>query len=104
MVTAAISQTGQAGVAAAVDTGAGQSAGTRVQFITRGADATRTAWALAHWAVAQADTLTVVGVSVDGKQWRRQDVDARLATHDLGRRRDRRRQRHRGREVAGGTS
>jgi hypothetical protein len=76
VVAAAAAQTGLAGVAAPANTDAGQVAGTRVQFITRGADAGGTAWALAHWAVAQAAALAVVSVSVDGRQWRRQDVEA----------------------------
>ncbi len=36
-------------------------------------DATRRAWSLAQWAVAQADNLHVVGVAVDGQVWSRQD-------------------------------
>jgi len=76
VVTAATAQTGQKGVAAPADASATPAVGTRVQFITRGTDSTRAAWALAQWAVAQAANLTVVTVSVDGKQWRRADVDA----------------------------
>ena len=38
-----------------------------------GPDATRRAWSLAQWAVAQADGLHVVSVAVDGQIWARQD-------------------------------
>lgn len=38
--------------------------------------ASRRAWVLAHWAVAYADTLDVVRVTADGREWRRDDPDA----------------------------
>jgi len=39
-------------------------------------DTARLGWAVAQWAVASADRLDVVAVSVDGSAWRREDVDA----------------------------
>lgn len=47
-----------------------------------GAETDRLAWALAQWAVASADRLDIVAVTVDGSTWRREDLDAGWADTD----------------------
>ena len=55
----------------------GQDAGAALAITTGdGEGGTRRGWALAHWAVASADALDVVRVSVDGRQWQRSEPDA----------------------------
>jgi hypothetical protein len=48
---------------------------TALRFAVSGKDNTRTAWALAHWAVARAEALDVVSIETDGKQWTRSRSD-----------------------------
>lgn len=51
-------------------------AGTALRFGAMRAEPQRLAWAVAQWAVARADTLGVVAVEVDGRQWRRDESTA----------------------------
>ena len=46
-------------------------AGSALRFVPTAREPVRTAWALAQWAVAGADTYGVTAVEVDGRQWRR---------------------------------
>jgi hypothetical protein len=64
LVTAAARETGRKGTAATAD-------GASVRFTLTGRDSVQLSWALAQWAVARADALSVVSVQVDGKQWQR---------------------------------
>ncbi len=64
LVTAASQETGRTGTA--IGTG-----GTTIRFTVTGTDRVRLSWGLAQWAVARAAGLQIVGVQVDGKQWRR---------------------------------
>lgn len=51
--------------------------GTSLAVTTGEGDAgLRRAWALAHWAVASAESLGIVRVGVDGRQWQRADPGA----------------------------
>ena len=68
LVAAADREAGRKGVAA---TSNGTADGASVRFSLAGREGARLSWALAQWAVARADGLTVVAVEVDGKQWRR---------------------------------
>jgi hypothetical protein len=67
---AAERETGAAGVADRADP-----AGTAVRFAATGREAARTAWVVAHWAVARADALQIVSVETDGRRWRRDRPD-----------------------------
>jgi hypothetical protein len=69
LVAAANKEAGRRGVTANPD-GAG------VRFSLSGQESPRLGWALAQWAVARAEALSVVSVQVDGKQWRRDQPDA----------------------------
>lgn len=69
LVAAADKEAGRRGVAAGPD-GAG------VRFSLAGQESSRLGWALAQWAVARAEALSVVSVQVDGKQWRRDKPNA----------------------------
>ena len=64
LVAAADREAGRTGVAAGAD-------GASVRFSLAGREGARLSWALAQWAVARADGLSVVAVEVGGKQWRR---------------------------------
>jgi len=67
LVTAATTTTGRAGTALAGGDGHA------VRWAPAAKEPTRTAWALAQWAVASADALGVVAVEVDGKHWQRSE-------------------------------
>lgn len=69
VVTAAEQETGRKGVPATAD-------GASVRFSLAGREGARLSWALAQWAVARADGLSVVAVQVDGRQWQRDTPDA----------------------------
>jgi hypothetical protein len=69
LVAAANRETGRRGVPGSAD-------GTTVRFSLAGREGARLSWALAQWAVARADGLSVVSVQVDGKQWRRASPNA----------------------------
>ena len=61
----------------------GASEGTAVTLaLDAAADPERLAWSLAQWAVASADRLDVVAVTVGGSTWRREDPDAAWADTD----------------------
>jgi hypothetical protein len=64
LVAAANKETGRRGVTASPD-GAG------VRFGLSGRESPRLGWALAQWAVARGEALSVVSVQVDDRQWRR---------------------------------
>ncbi|WP_088316844.1 hypothetical protein [Kineosporia sp. R_H_3] len=76
LVKAAKTETGRTGKADPEVAATAPEAGTAVRFTLAGREGTRTAWSLAHWAVARADALAVTAVEVDGKQWRRDRPDA----------------------------
>jgi hypothetical protein len=69
LVAAADREAGRPGVAAAAD-------GASARFSLAGREGARLSWALAQWAVARADGLSVVAVEVGGKQWRRAASDS----------------------------
>jgi hypothetical protein len=69
LVSAAAREAGRTGSSATAD-------GASVRFALTGQDSARLSWALAEWAVARADALSVVAVEVDGKQWRRDHPDS----------------------------
>jgi hypothetical protein len=69
LVAAADREAGRRGIAATAD-------GASVKFRLAGREGLRLSWALAQWAVARADGLSVVSVQVNGKQWQRDKSDA----------------------------
>jgi hypothetical protein len=65
VATAASTETGRTGQPIA------DSGGTAVRFAPATSEPGRMAWALAQWAVARADGLTVTSVETQGRRWRR---------------------------------
>jgi len=68
LARAASRETGRSGVAA-------DTTGSTLRYTTAGRNGIRSAWSLAHWAVARAHELSVVRVQVDGREWRRSRPD-----------------------------
>lgn len=75
VAAAASEELGVSGLRAG-DAGSGEDEGTvLVADLGDDGEGTRSAWALAQWAVARAEGLDVVDVTTDGQRWQRGDAD-----------------------------
>jgi hypothetical protein len=77
LVQVTTKETGQTGVAV-------PGRGDQVRFTLTGEEVDRRSWSLAQWAVARAEALDIVGVEIDGKQWRRDRPDLDWTDTDTG--------------------